>query len=160
MNHTVDPSATRAGVAAAPPPGYLQALLPLTPDEIRSVVEVVKSDPELGLGVLFENIEIREPTPNAYRAHLEGKSLPREARINVNHLDKPGVWQLIVSVPDRKVLARKHFPTARAAFQVAQMMGVEVAVKADPRFIEACRKRGITDMTGVTRCRGISGPLP
>jgi primary-amine oxidase len=149
MNHAVDPSATRAGVAAAPPPGYLQALLPLTPDEIRSVVEVVKSDPELGPGVLFENIEIREPTPDAYRAHLEGKPLPREARINVNHLDKPGVWQLTVSVPDRKIIARKHFPTARAAFQVAQMMGVEVAVKADLRFIEACRRRGITDMTGV-----------
>ncbi|TXI12017.1 MAG: primary-amine oxidase, partial [Rhizobium sp.] len=74
---------------------------------------------------------------------------PRQARVNVNHLDRQGVWQLIVSLSGRSIVSRKHFATARAAFMVEQMLSVEVNVKNDPRFIEACRKRGIDDMTGV-----------
>lgn len=149
MNQTVHPATAKAGVAAPPPPTYLQALSPLTADEIRVVAGVIKADPELGPDALFENIDLREPTPAEYRAHVEGKTLPRQARVNVNHLDRPGVWQLIVSLADKAIVSRKHFPTARAGFMVEQMLSVEVNVKNDPRFIEACRKRGIDDMTGV-----------
>jgi primary-amine oxidase len=148
MNEAVKP-ATLKPAAAPAPPEHLQALKPLTPDEINTVVATVKADPELGPGVLFENIDLREPTPAEYRAHLEGISLPREARVNVNHLEVHGVWQLIVSIADKAIIRRKHFPTARAGFMVEQMLSVEVNVKNDPRFIEACRKRGITEMTGV-----------
>src|SRR5690349_16147168 len=145
MNEAVNP-ATLKGAAAPPPPAHLQALKPLTPDEINLVVGIIKADPELGKDVLFENIDLREPTPDEYRAHLAGRSMPREARVNVNHVDVKGVWQLFVSLRDKKIVRRKHFPTARAGFMVEQMLSVEVNVKADPRFIEACRKRGITDM--------------
>lgn len=149
MNHAVQTATIRAGVAAPLPPTHLQALAPLAPDEIRLVVEVIRADAELGAEALFENIDLREPTPSEYRAYLEGNALPREARVNVNHLDRPGVWQLIVSLADKSVVRRKHFPTARAGFMVEQMLSVEVNVKNDPRFIDACRKRGIEDMTGV-----------
>jgi primary-amine oxidase len=149
MNQIVDSTALQAGVAAAPPPAHLNALAPLTAAEIAAAVDVIKADPEFGPAALFETIELREPTPDVYQKHVAGTAMPREARLNVSLLDKPGVWQTIVSLSERKVLWRKYHPTARAAFQVEQMMGVEIAVKADPRFIEACRKRGITDMTGV-----------
>ncbi len=148
MNHIVHPVATKAGIAAPPPP-YLKALFPLSADEIRAVTSVVTADPELGAGALFENIDLREPTPAEYRAYLAGQPLPRQARVNVNHLDRPGVWQLIISLADKSIASRKHFPTARAGFMVEQMLSVEVNVKNDQRFIEACRKRGIDDMTGV-----------
>ena len=149
MNHAVAPAALKKGAAAPPPPGHLKALAPLTPEEINTVVAIVKADPELGEDVLFENIDLREPTPAEYRAYLEGRALPREARVNVNHLDRAGVWQLIVSLAQKTVIRRRQFPTARAGFMVEQMLSVEVNVKNDPRFIEACRKRGIADMTGV-----------
>lgn len=148
MNEAVNP-ATLKGVAAPPPPAHLSALAPLTPDEIASAVAVVRADAALGKDVLFENIDLREPTPSEYRAYLDGAALPREARVNVNHLDVPGVWQLVVSLADKTIVRRKHFPNAKAAFMVEQMGSVEVNVKKDPRFIEACRRRGITDMTGV-----------
>src|SRR6202034_1133846 len=63
--------------------------------------------------------------------------------------DRPGVWKMTVSLAERPILTKKHFPTARPAVQVEQLMDVQKVVKADARFIEACRKRGITDMTGV-----------
>jgi primary-amine oxidase len=149
MNQIVHSATTQAGVAAPPPPTYLKALSPLSAEEIRVVTAVIKADAALGPDALFENIDLREPPPAEYRAHVEGKNLPRQARVNVNHLDRPGVWQLIVSLADKSIVSRKHFPTARAGFMVEQMLSVEVNVKNDPRFIEACRKRGIEDMTGV-----------
>lgn len=138
-----------AGQAALPPPRYLQAVAPLQPDEIKAVVDTIKADADLGPGALYGNLDLREPTPQAWRDHLAGKTLPREARVNISHKDRPGVWMVIVSVPGRSIVSRRHFPTAKSAFQVEQLLDVERVVKADPRFIEACRKRGITDMTGV-----------
>ena len=58
MNEAVD-HASLKGAAAAPPPGHLKALAPLTPDEIRIAVEAVKADPDLGGDALFENIDLR-----------------------------------------------------------------------------------------------------
>ena len=137
------------GFAAAPPPAYLQALAPLSADEIRAVVDVVKGDPELGPDALYETIELREPTPGEFRSHVAGKAMAREARINISHRDRPGVWKMTVSLAERRILTKKHFPTSRPAVQVEQLMDVQKVVKADGRFIEACRKRGITDMAGV-----------
>jgi primary-amine oxidase len=137
------------GMAALPPPRYLQALAPLSPAEINAAVAVIKADAELGPGALHGNLDLREPTPDEWRAHLAGTQLRREARLNISHKDRPGVWMVIVSLDANAIVSRRHFPTAKSAFQVEQLLDVERVVKTDPRFIEACRKRGITDMTGV-----------
>ena len=93
---------------------------------------------------------MREPTPAEWRDHTSGKkALAREARVDISHKDRPGVWMVIVSIAGKSIVSRRHFPTAKSAFQVEQLLDVERFVKADPRFVEACRKRGITDMTGV-----------
>ncbi len=149
MNDTVGAAHHGTGVAAGWPPAYLHALAPLTPEEITAVVNVIKADPQLGPGALYETIELKEPTPAAFQDHIAGQPLPREARINISHRDRPGVWKMTVSPAERRILTKKHFPTARPAVQVEQLMDVQKVVKADARFIEACRKRGITDMTGV-----------
>ena len=81
MNDMVAATHPATGVAAPPPPAYLQALAPLTPEEIRTVVDVIKADPQLGPGALYETIELREPTPAAFRDHVAGKTLSREARM-------------------------------------------------------------------------------
>jgi len=140
---------TRPSQSALPPPRYLQALAPLNPDEIRAVVETIKADPDLGPGALFGNLDLREPTPQMWRDHLVGKHLVREARVNISHKDRPGVWMVIVSITAKAITSRVYHPTSHSAFQVEQLLDVERVVKADPRFVEACRTRGITDMTGV-----------
>jgi len=149
MNDIDQTAYPEAGVAAPPPPAYLQALAPLTTAEILAVVAVVKADAELGEGALFETIELREPTPEIFRDHIAGKTMERVARVGVSHRDRPGVWKLTVSVAEKRILTKQNFPNARPMVQVEQLMSVERVVKADARFIEACRKRGITDMTGV-----------
>jgi primary-amine oxidase len=138
-----------AGVAAPPPPRYLQAVAPLTPEEITITVNAIKADPELGPLALYGNIDLREPTPTEWREHLAGRPFPREARANISHKDRPGVWMLIIDIASKSIRWKRNFPTHKNAFQVEQLLDVERVVKADPRFVEACRNRGITDMTGV-----------
>ena len=58
-----------------------------------------------------------------------------------------GVWRLTVSLSQGKVLTKKHVPDARPMIQLEEFMEIEDAVKQDPRFIEACAKRGLTDMS-------------
>jgi primary-amine oxidase len=149
MNDVDQAAYSPAGVAAPPPPAYLRALAPLTTAEIETVVAVVKADPELGEGALFETIELKEPTPDVFHAHVTGTEMPREARVGISHRDRPGVWKMTVSLAEKRILTKQNFPTARPMVQVEQLMSVERVVKADPRFIEACGKRGITDMSGV-----------
>jgi len=127
----------------------LQVLAPLTPAEIGTAVSAIKADPELGPGALFGNVDLREPTPQEWRDHLEGTGFRRQARVNISHKDRPGVWQAIVDLDANRIVSRRNFPTAKSAFQVEQLLDVERVVKADPRFVEACRKRGISDMKGV-----------
>ncbi|KFL32177.1 tyramine oxidase [Devosia riboflavina] len=117
--------------------------------EINSAVNAIKTDADLGPGALFGNIDLREPSPQEWRDHLAGKAFRREARLNISHLDRPGVWMVFVALDNGAITFRRHFPTSHSAFQVEQLLDVERKVKADPNFIEACRKRGITDMTGV-----------
>lgn len=49
MTHTHE-APTKQAQSALPPPRYLQALAPLSPDEIKAVVETIKADPDLGPG--------------------------------------------------------------------------------------------------------------
>jgi primary-amine oxidase len=147
MNQIAEHKPARA--SAHRPPQHLQALAPLSPEEIRAIVDGVKADAELGPGALFGNLDLREPTPEEWRDHLAGKTFAREGRVNVSHKDRPGVWMVIVSPERRAILSRRYFPTSHSAFQVEQLLNVERFVKADPRFVEACRKRGIHDMAGV-----------
>ena len=149
MNHVHAAASQPQGQAAPPPPSYLQALAPLSAAEINAAVEAIKADADLGPGALFGNIDLREPSPQEWRDHLAGRAFRREARLNISHLDRPGVWMIFVALDSNAISFRRHFPTSHSAFQVEQLLDVERKVKADPNFIEACRKRGITDMTGV-----------
>src|SRR5262245_20259020 len=121
MNHVHPEAEHRTGATAAPPPRYLQALAPLGPDEIRAAVATVKADAELGQGALFGNIDLCEPSPQAWRDHVAGSgSFAREARVNVSHKDRPGVWMVIVSLDKGSIVSRRHYPASHSAFQVEQ----------------------------------------
>ncbi len=122
---------------------------PLTPAEIRSVAAIVRAAPAFGPEILFETIELKEPGKPALHAWKPGQPIPREARANVFHRDRPGVWRLTVALGDRAVISRQHLPGARPMVQLEQFLAVETIVRSDPRVIAACAKRGITDLAQV-----------
>ena len=136
MDQRLDSPMTLEAFGAAPPHPFA----PLSPDEIHLTVAIVRRDPEFDDGVFFETIELLEPQV--------GEASPgRSARANLFRNDQDGVWQLTVSLDAGQVLTRRFVAGARPMIQLEQFMIIEALVRADPRFVAACAKRGITDMS-------------
>jgi len=123
-------------------------LEPLTGDEISRVSEIVRrAMAELGDAIRFEMIELKEPPKADVRRFKPGDAITREARVYVYKMGEIGVWRLTVSIDKDEVTSRTHVPEAKPMIQPEEFMAIEEVVKADPRFIEACAKRGLTDMS-------------
>jgi primary-amine oxidase len=124
-------------------------LEPLTPAEIARVVEIVRAESALPSPLLFEMIELKEPAKPTVRGFEPGAAFPREARANMFQKGSIGVWRLVVSLDAGRVTSMRHLPQARPMVQLEEFMHIEGLVKADPDFIAACRRRGITEMERV-----------
>lgn len=129
-------------------PETAHPLDPLSPAELLRVVAITRADPALGPGLLFETVELMDP-PREALAEWPATPVPRIARANLFRRQEAGVWRLLVSLDEGKVLSATHLPDARPLIQIEMFLEVEGIVRADPRFIEACRKRGIEDMEKV-----------
>ncbi len=126
----------------------LHPLDPLAPDEIRHGAKIARAEmPELGDDLRFEVIELKEPEKSVVRAFRPGDPIARVARVNIFHRGEVGIWRLQISLNDEAVLSRTHIADARPMIQLEEFLGIEAAVKEDPRFVAACAKRGITDMS-------------
>ena len=124
-------------------------LQPLTPEEIRQVAAIVRKHPPYGNDTRFETIELMEPDKATVRAFSPGSPIARKARVNVFSAAIVSVTSLVVCLDTEAILSRTDFPGKRPMIQLEQFLGIEGIVRADPVFIAACERRGITDMDTV-----------
>lgn len=125
----------------------LHPLEPLSSEEIIEAARIVRDDVgDATSSLRFETIELLEPEKSVVRNFTYGSAFDRAARVNVFFGDRRGVTRYKVSLTDGTVLEKQDLPDMRPMIQGEEFMEVEACVKADPRFIAACEKRGITDM--------------
>lgn len=128
--------------------GVLHPLEPLTPEEIVVAGDMVRADMEGGEGELrFETIELMEPPKAEVRAFRPGDPIARRARVQVYRTGRVGVWRFVLSLTSGEIVSKEELATARPMIQLEEFLEIEGAVKSDPRFIEACGRRGIEDMS-------------
>ncbi|MDB5565252.1 MAG: tyramine oxidase [Tardiphaga sp.] len=139
-------SATPVSVTATP---ITHPLQPLTPAEINAVAAIVRQNAAYGDDTRFETMELFEPAKQVVHDFKPGMPIARQARVNVFSAKQIGVTRLIVSLDRKKVISRQVIPDARPMIQLEQFLAIEGIVRADPKFIAGCAKRGITDMTTV-----------
>ncbi|MBT6277124.1 MAG: primary-amine oxidase [Chromatiales bacterium] len=129
-------------------PQVAHPLDPLTALEIQAAADIARTEmSELGDAIRFEIIELAEPAKSVVRSFVTGDAIAREARVNVFSQQSIGVWRLRVSISEGRVLERAHVADARPMIQLEEFLAIEALVKRDARFIEACTRRGITDMS-------------
>lgn len=122
-------------------------LQPLSAAEIAKAAKAVKAAmAEAGGALRFEMIELEEPDKAAVRAFKPGARIRRRARVNVYCMGQIGVWQFLVALDSGEIVSKIHHADARPMIQFEEILEIDAAVRADPRFIEACAKRGITDL--------------
>jgi len=122
---------------------------PLTPNEIATVTRVVRAAPEFGEDVFFETMELKEPAKAVVRGFKAGDPITRQAQVALFRHGGVGVWRLIISLDDETIVENEFLPEACPMIQGEEFTTIDEMVKSHPDFIEACRKRGIEDMTHV-----------
>lgn len=128
------------------PPPTLHALDSITGGEIALAVKSVKSSPRFVEGSLFAIVALNEP-PKA--RVLAGDALPREAFVVLLDRDHNKTNEVIVDLTSGVVRSWNVIPDVQPSVVIEEYVIAPEIVKADPRWQEAMRRRGIEDFDKV-----------
>ncbi len=130
---TTDPSATR------------HPLEPLDAEEIRAAVAAVRATGRLPDTALFAMVTLDEPDRAQLAAYASGTPVPRHATAVVLPRPDASVIEVTVGLPDGGLVEWVERDGVRPALLFDDSYRSILALKADPRWLEAMAKRGITD---------------
>jgi len=118
----------------------------ITGDEITASVSAVKKDSRYVEGSAFAVVSLNEP---AKAQVLEGKKIAREAFVVLLDRDHNKTHEVSVDLEKNAVKTWKTIPDVQPSVVLEEYVIAPEIIKADARFIEAMRKRGITDLNKV-----------
>jgi primary-amine oxidase len=118
----------------------------ITAGEITASVAAVKKDNRYVEGSAFAVVSLNEP---AKAQILEGRKIAREAFVVLLDRDHNRTNEVIVDLERSAVKAWKTIPDVQPSVVIEEYTIAPEIIKADARFIEAMRKRGITDLSKV-----------
>ena len=124
---------------------------PLSKEEIDTAVEVLKTDGKASQHSLFLMISLHEPPKAEVLQFRSGDSMRREAFVQVYEPAQRQVHEAVVDLSKRAVISWNAKPGAEPA-QIPEEEYEQVvpqAVRADKRWQEAMRRRGITDLNNI-----------
>jgi primary-amine oxidase len=134
---TEDVSLDRAGLTISHP------LDPLTAAEITAVTRILQDHFQWGPDLRVETIDIHEPAKDVVRNYSPQAPPPRVARFHVYRRGVMGVWDGLVDLGRAKVVSAVCQEKARPMIAIKEILQIEETVKADARFQEALRRRGL-----------------
>jgi len=133
--------------SAKPRPHPLE---PLSELEVSAAAAAVRAYHDFTGGSVFVMTSLREPGKPSLDEYQRSGTMPaREASVALYDRSRRQIIEAVVSLADNKVLSWRSVPGARPKTSYGEWEGAERAVKADPRWQEALRRRGITDFTHV-----------
>lgn len=112
---------------------------PLSPAEIAAAAAIVRCAHDLGPGMRFETIVLHEPD----RAAAAG----RAAFVAAYDIVTGDLFEAIVSLERGEVASWTPRPGAKPRIAPDEFLLAENIAKADPRFVAALARRGITDLS-------------
>jgi primary-amine oxidase len=119
---------------------------PLSADEIRSAVAVLRRERGFGERWRVASIELREPAKALVRDFAPGDPIRRDAEVICWNRDDGHAYKAVVSLGDERVTAWEHRPGEQPAMTVDEFRECDAALRADPRVVAALADRGITDL--------------
>ena len=122
---------------------------PMTPEEIEEAVSILRSQRDVSEGTRFESVALREPPKDSvlrFDSSSNHNVVPREAAIVLLNNDTEETYEAVVSLTDKAVTSWRHIPGVQPKIMLDEFYECEAAVKKDPKFLEAIKKRGITDV--------------
>ncbi len=120
-------------------------LEPLSRDEVASAVNILRTERNLDETIRFTTVVLNEPPKNVVLNFKDGDPINREAFIILLNNATGAVYEVVVSLTQKTTVQWKHIPEVQPAIMPDEFIECEAAVKANPEFQEAIKKRGITD---------------
>jgi primary-amine oxidase len=140
MNLSVQHATPAHGLAS-----FTHPLDPLSAAEIARAVTTIRDHFAWGDDLRVETIDIDEPAKEMVRSYRPDDPVQRIARFKIYRRGVMGVWEGKIDLGAGKVVAQAFKPDARAMVAIEEVLLIEATVKADPRFQEALRRRGLLD---------------
>ncbi|MGH7920924.1 MAG: primary-amine oxidase, partial [Candidatus Dormibacteraceae bacterium] len=118
-------------------------LEPLDAEEIEAASRISREERGLDSSTRFVYISLKEPPKQVV---LAGAQAPREAELLLWDRARRMTVEATVSLSEGKVTSWQDRPGVQAPLMEDEFGAMVAAVKADPRWQEAMRKRGVTDL--------------
>lgn len=132
---------------------YAQKAHPLDPlneNEISSAVKILKAAPDFPKEVLFSTVQLNEPPKSEVWSYKTGMPFRREAFAIVMDRPRNKTYEAIVDLKNSKIVLWKEIPGVQPLVFNDEFEALPKLVKADKRWQEAMRKRGITEYEKVS----------
>ena len=126
-------------------PSASHPLDPLTAEEIAEVMSILKAQRQLGPRVRVETIVLHEPDKDMVLDFQLGDHIHRNAFVVILDNDEAATYEAVVSLNERRVILWKHVPGVQPRVMFDEFSECEAAVRANPEFQAAIKKRGIID---------------
>ena len=117
---------------------------PLTADELKAVGEVLRADGLVDDGTRFPQIRLEEPEKAKVLAWRPGAAAPPRQAFAVLRQDG-AIREAVVDLGSKKVVSLTAREGAQSPVLFEEWGSAQEATLADPRFMEALAKRGVTD---------------
>src|SRR5262245_46978350 len=129
---------------------FQHLLDPLTRDEISTTVAVIRESGKLAPDVRFATIYLREPSKDQVLADLAAGRSRRSAFALLYNWVTRVTSEVVVDLSKRELASWKDLEPNEPPLRSVIINRLNEVVKADPRWQEAARKRGIEDFSRVS----------
>ena len=120
---------------------------PLTAEEVTGAWEILRTQRTLGARVRVVSIALQEPPKESVLAHRPGDAADRTVEVVLMDGAEGTTYEAVVSLSRKQVVAWQAVPGVQPSIVLDEFFECEAAVRADPRWQEAMRKRGVTDFS-------------
>ena len=122
----------------------------ISAEEINNAVKLCRSFDGFDENALFVNISLVEPEKEFVRNYKPGDDCPRNLKIRGIDSNEDGGFVAIVDLQANQVKSLDRVSkNAQVTYSMAEVFMTQELTKADERYQEALKKRGITDMSMV-----------
>ena len=122
-------------------------LEPLTADEVALAVETLKQGKKLEDSFRFVSVTLDEPPKREVLEFQPGSSFSRRAFVILTETAKEVAFEAVVDLRAKDVRSWKQLPVGvQPPIMVDEFIECEAAIKKSPAFLEALKKRGVTDV--------------
>ncbi|MEM6432944.1 MAG: primary-amine oxidase [Cyanobacteria bacterium P01_D01_bin.115] len=120
-------------------------LEPLTPEEIKAAVSIVKAEKALTDSFRFATVTLKEPEKQTVLNFRLGDPIARAVFMILLDNTTATTYEAVVSLSEQRLVTWDAIPGVQPSIMLDEFVACEAAVKASPEFQAAIAKRGITD---------------